>query len=51
MGVKSWEQLTDRERSLFDWIDLQEGETMSDWWDVYCEMCEEEGSDPLDMEA
>lgn len=49
--MKTWEQLTDGERALFDWVDLQDGETMDDWWAMYCEVCENEGTDPLDMEA
>lgn len=48
--ARGWDELTEAERELFDWVDLEDGETMADWWDTYCEVCREEGSDPLDME-
>ena len=49
--ARTWNELADEEKELFDWVDLEPGETMSEWWDAYCEVCREEGSDPLDMKA
>lgn len=48
--ARGWDELSKAERELFDWVDLEDGETITDWWDAYCEACREEGSDPLDME-
>ena len=49
--MPKWADLTPKQRRLFDWVDLQEGETMADWWEVWCDACASDHTDPLDMEV
>lgn len=48
--IPKWRDLTPSQKRFFeDFVDLDDGETMSDWWDTYCDMCREDHTDPLDM--
>ena len=49
--MPKWANLTPKQRHLFDWVDLQDGETMADWWEVWCDACASDHTDPLDMEV
>lgn len=41
----SWDELDkDVQRVYIDMVDLEEGETMSDWWETYNDAVEEDGS-------
>lgn len=46
-----WRELTKRQRQFFDWVDLQDGETMADWWETWCDACAEDRTSPLDLEV
>ena len=41
----TWEQLSAEERALYDWVDLEDGETMHDWLEVYQDAIEEDGEE------
>ena len=40
---RTWEQLSPEEREVYDFVDLEDGETMHDWWEAYCDSLEESG--------
>ena len=40
---RAWDELDGGEKALYDWVDLEDGETMADWWEVYQDALEEDG--------
>lgn len=45
MERRTWEQLDEYEQSLYEFVDLEEGETMHDWFEVYQDALEEDGEE------
>ncbi len=40
----SWDELSEDSKSDYEGVALEPGETMADWWEVYMDAIEEDGS-------
>ena len=42
---KKWEQLTKQQQAIYtEVVDLEEGETMADWWEAWMDSIQYDGS-------
>lgn len=41
---RKWSELTPQEQAEWDWVDLEPGETMDQWWELANDLIEADGS-------
>ena len=41
---RTWGELTPQKRAEYDWVDLEPGETMGQWWELANDLIAEDGS-------